>query len=71
MSQIDKLVKKFYEKPVRNDITYDELEKIAAHYGCSIKVGGKHKKIVDEKKRGNYTNSLPWEICEGGIHNSG
>ena len=51
MSQIDKLVKKFYEKPVRNDITYDELEKIAAHYGCSIKVGGKHKKIVDEKAR--------------------
>ena len=49
MSQIDKLVKKFYEKPVRNDITYDELEKIAAHYGCSIKVGGKHKKIVAEK----------------------
>ena len=49
MSQIDKLVKKFYEKPVRNDITYDELEKIAAHYGCSIKVVGKHKKIVDEK----------------------
>lgn len=49
MSQIDKLVKKFYEKPVRNDITYDELEKIAAHYGCSIKVGGKHKKLWMKK----------------------
>lgn len=49
MSRIDKLLKKFYEKPVRNDITYGELERIAAYYGCSIKAGGKHKRIVDEK----------------------
>lgn len=50
MSQIDKLVKKFYEKPVRNDITYDELEKIAAHYGCSIKAGGENTKELWIKK---------------------
>ena len=48
MPQIEKLKKKFFEKPVRNDITFDEVEKLSAFYGCIVKKSrGKHPmKIV-------------------------
>lgn len=43
MPQIEKLRKKFFEKPVRNDITFDEVEKLSSFYGCIVKQsGGKH-----------------------------
>ena len=43
MPQIEKLKKKFFEKPVRNDITFDEVEKLSAFYGCIMKKScGKH-----------------------------
>ncbi len=33
----------FFEKPVRNDITFDEVEKLSVFYGCIVKKsGGKH-----------------------------
>ena len=52
MSQIDKLIAKFREKPTRNDITYDEVRRIAKYYGCDVKSGGKHPIIVVSKKQG-------------------
>ena len=43
MPQIEKLKRKFFEKPVRNDITVDEVEKLSAYYGCIVKKsGGRH-----------------------------
>ena len=42
MSRLDKLKKKFFEKPCRNDMTWEEIEKLARAYGCVIKGGGKH-----------------------------
>ena len=50
MSQIDKLRKKFYSKPVRNDMTYDEIIKLADYYNCKVISGGTHPiKIVDKE----------------------
>lgn len=49
LSQIEKLIAKFQEKPTRNDITYDEVKRIARYYGCEIKSGGKHPIIVVSK----------------------
>ena len=50
MSQIDKLRKKFYSKPVRNDMTYDEIIKLADYYNCKDISGGTHPiKIVDKE----------------------
>ena len=40
MPQIEKLKKKFFEKPVRNDITFDEVEKLSTFYGCVVKKSG-------------------------------
>lgn len=43
MSKIEKLKDKFFSKPIRNDMTFDEIEKIAASYGCIVrKKGGRH-----------------------------
>ena len=48
MSTLEKLKQKFYEKPIPNDISFDEIERLAKHYGCGVVSGGKHsKKIVD------------------------
>ncbi|MCR4787631.1 MAG: hypothetical protein K5888_03500 [Lachnospiraceae bacterium] len=47
MSKIEKLIKKFFEKPVRNDMTMDEIIKLSRYYGCEIVTGGNHQiKIV-------------------------
>ncbi len=47
MSTIDKRIKKFYRKPIPNDITFDEIEVIAKYFGCQVVSGGNHsKKIV-------------------------
>ncbi len=48
MSTLDKLKAKFNEKPIPNDISFDEVERLANAYGCRVISGGKHsKKIVD------------------------
>ena len=48
MSTLDKLKEKFNSKPIPNNITFDEVERLAKSYGCSVISGGKHsKKIVD------------------------
>ena len=48
MSTLEKLKAKFNEKPVPNDITFDEVERLANAYGCRVISGGKHsKKVVD------------------------
>ena len=48
MSSLEKLKQKFNEKPIPNDITFDEVERLANAYGCRVLAGGKHsKKIVD------------------------
>lgn len=52
LSQIEKLLKKFREKPTRNDMTYEEVKKLAAYYGCIIRSGGKHPIIVCDKESG-------------------
>lgn len=46
MSQIKKLQKKFFSKPIRNDMTFDEIVTLASAYGCTIKQGGNHTCIV-------------------------
>ena len=47
MSTIEKRLKKFYRKPIPNDITFEEIEVIAKYYGCQVSTGGnKNKKIV-------------------------
>lgn len=46
MSSIEKRIKKFYRKPIPNDITFDDVEALASYYGCIIKPGGNHSKKV-------------------------
>ena len=48
MSTLEKLKAKFNEKPIPNDITFEEVERLANAYGCRVIAGGKHsKKIID------------------------
>lgn len=48
MSTLEKLKAKFNEKPIPNDMTFDEVERLSYAYGCRVISGGKHsKKIVD------------------------
>ena len=42
MSKDEKLIKKFLEKPVRTDITFDEVRKLAKIIDAEIIMGGKH-----------------------------
>lgn len=46
MSTLEKLKNKFNEKPIPNDISFDEVERLAKAYGCGIASGGKHSKKV-------------------------
>lgn len=47
MSTIEKRIKKFYRKPIPNDITFDDVKVLAEYYGCIVVSGGNHsKKIV-------------------------
>ena len=43
MSTLEKLKNKLYEKPVRNDLTIDEVVRLAKAYGCTIVTGGNHQ----------------------------
>ena len=42
MSKLEKLKRKFFSKPIRNDMTFDEISKLAKSYGCIVGGGGKH-----------------------------
>ncbi len=43
LSKIEKLLEKFYRKPIPNDITYEEVERLASYFGCIVrKSGGRH-----------------------------
>ena len=42
MSQKDKLIEKIISKPIRSDITFEELYIVALHFGFEIKNGGSH-----------------------------
>lgn len=44
MSTIQKLIEKFYRKPIPSDITYDELKRIASHFGCVIVDSGRNNR---------------------------
>lgn len=46
MSTIEKRIKKFYRKPIPNDITFEDVEVLASYYGCTVVAGGKHSKKV-------------------------
>lgn len=52
MTAIDKRLKKFYRKPIPNDITFADVEAIAHYFGCEIKTGGNHSKKVVHKTSG-------------------
>ena len=41
MTKIDKLKEKLYSKPIRNDMTYQEIVTLARYYGCRVESGGK------------------------------
>ena len=48
MSTLEKLKQKFNEKPIPNNISFEEVERLAKSYNCTVISGGKHsKKIVD------------------------
>lgn len=43
MSQIEKLIQKFNRVPIPNDISYDEVKKLAVYFGCMVKENaGRH-----------------------------
>ena len=46
MSQLQKLLDRFNSKPIRNDITFAEVETLASAYGCRVMSGGNHMKVV-------------------------
>ena len=52
MSTLEKLKKKFFEKPVRNDMTIDEVIRLSESYGCMIMTGGNHQIRIVHKPTG-------------------
>ncbi len=46
MSTIEKRLKKFYRKPIPNDITFDDVKALCAYFGCEIYTGGNHSQKV-------------------------
>ena len=52
MSTIEKLKRKLYEKPVRNDMTIDEAVRLARSYGCEIATGGNHQVRIVHRATG-------------------
>ena len=52
MSTIEKLKNKLNEKPVRNDMTVDEVVRLAKAYGCTVLTGGNHQIRIAHKASG-------------------
>lgn len=46
MSTIEKRLRRFYRKPIPNDITFEEIEVLAKYFGCIVVGGGNHMKII-------------------------
>ncbi|MGN1157349.1 MAG: type II toxin-antitoxin system HicA family toxin [Agathobacter sp.] len=46
MSTFEKRYQKFCRKPIPNDITFEEVETIAKHFGCIVEAGSNHMKII-------------------------
>ena len=59
MSQIDKLIKKLYKKPVPKDMRIDEIRRIVEHFGCETESGGKHPLKIIHKQTGT-TIPIPY-----------
>lgn len=43
MPTVKKLIRLIKEKPTRNDITKDDLIRVAEYYGFTVKTGGNHQ----------------------------
>ena len=52
MSQIQKLIDKLNRKPTPNDMTFEELSRIAKHYGCIIESRGNHQRAIVHEESG-------------------
>lgn len=52
MSQIQKLKEKFFSKPIRNDMTVEEVKRLAEYYGCKIVYGGNHQMRIADIESG-------------------
>lgn len=52
MSSFEKLKNKFFEKPVRNDMTMAEIVRLAKGYGCEIVTGGNHQIRIVHRQSG-------------------
>lgn len=52
MSTIQKLIDKMNSKPIRNDMTIDEIQRLAQYYGCECRTGGRHPLIICDKESG-------------------
>ena len=52
LSTIEKLKKKFFEKRIRNDITINEVIRLAGAYGCEVVTGGNHQIRIVHRKSG-------------------
>ena len=53
MSSIEKLKKKFYSIPARNDISMDEIRKLVKYYGCIERTGGNHQSTIINPRTGS------------------
>ena len=52
MSQIQKLIDKLNSKPTPNDMSFDELAKIARYYGCDTESRGNHQRAIVHEETG-------------------
>lgn len=52
MSSIEKLKKKFYSTPTRNDISMDDIRILVNYYGCIERTGGNHQSTIINPKTG-------------------
>ena len=52
MGAFEKRYAKFCRKPIPNDITFDDIEVIAKHFGCEIATGGNHSKKIVHRPSG-------------------
>ena len=52
MSSFEKRYMWFCRKPIPNDITFEDIEVIAKHFGCMVVTGGNHSKKIVHKPSG-------------------
>lgn len=43
MPTVKKIINDIKEKPTRNDITIEDIMRVAKYYGCTIRTGGNHQ----------------------------